>query len=181
MNSNYTLSYSEMEQERLHLQREVFGKLDIRVDSGDTVCEIGCGSGANLRVAEQLTTGKYYGVDVEEKQLEAAKCYHALGAHGASNKKMSIYIAKNLYPLLKKYEFDEVKIKPIIRIYTGNLKNETLNALECFYRLFSNCKDELISSEKITNEEFKNAELESKKVTDDTYLKFSLIMAECTK
>ena len=37
----YVLGTKKEEQERLHLQRKVYGKLPIKFSSTDTICEIG--------------------------------------------------------------------------------------------------------------------------------------------
>lgn len=72
----YSLGTSDAEQERLRLQRQLYGDtVNLKFSKTDTVCEIGSGVGANLWIAEQLSRGKYIGIDVEPRQTEAAVEY----------------------------------------------------------------------------------------------------------
>ncbi|HJO94811.1 MAG TPA: class I SAM-dependent methyltransferase [Victivallales bacterium] len=258
----YVLGTKKEEQERLHLQRKVYGKLPIKFSSTDTICEIGCGAGANLWIAKHLAHGKFVGIDTEQEQLDSAKsyadklglnntlfirsvgektefpdnyfdvvfcsfllihqpdpmqiikemfritkkggsifvfepdfrdhyfvpdkdiftkCYLAFGNYTASKGNFSIEIAKNLYPLLRKMNFCKIKINPIVKVYTGESQENILNTLKCYYRLFSSIRDELIKENVLTTEDFNNASIESKIVSDDSYIKLSLIMAQCIK
>lgn len=69
----YSLGTSDAEQQRLHLQRQLYGDTaNLKFSETDTVCEIGSGVGANLWIAEQLPRGRYIGVDAEPRQTEAA-------------------------------------------------------------------------------------------------------------
>lgn len=70
----YTLGARDIEQRRLFLQRELYGDGDDLAKSikpNDTVCEVGCGAGANLAVLKPTNT--YVGIDILKKQAEAAK------------------------------------------------------------------------------------------------------------
>jgi ubiquinone/menaquinone biosynthesis C-methylase UbiE len=70
----YSLGDSEREQARLIRQIDLYGDTEgIRFDAGDTVCELGCGAGGNLWIAEQLSRGRYVGVDTRTSQVAAAR------------------------------------------------------------------------------------------------------------
>ena len=70
----YSLGDSEREQDRLIRQIELYGDTEgIRFEAGDAVCELGCGAGGNLWIAEQLSRGRYLGVDTRASQVEAAR------------------------------------------------------------------------------------------------------------
>ncbi len=70
----YHLGSSQNEQQRLEVQTQLFNDAKyIQFEKNMNVCEFGCGSGANLWVAQQLTEGHYIGVDIQEKQIEAAQ------------------------------------------------------------------------------------------------------------
>ena len=72
--SPYSLGSSEEEQSRLMLQSQLYGdKKYLTFNKSDTVCEVGCGSGANLEFALTLTQGEYIGIDVQQAQIEAAQ------------------------------------------------------------------------------------------------------------
>ena len=63
---NYTLGENDKEQTRLSLQSKLYGNKNyIDVAETDKVCEVGCGSGANLYIAEKLEKGQYIGIDVQ--------------------------------------------------------------------------------------------------------------------
>jgi len=70
----YSLGDSEREQDRLIRQIDLYGDTEgIRFDAGDAVCELGCGAGGNLWIAEQVSSGRYLGVDARASQVEAAR------------------------------------------------------------------------------------------------------------
>lgn len=74
MTTTYTLGSSASEQARLAAQRALYGDtLDLAFQSDATVAEIGCGPLVNHWIAQQLTGGRYIGVDIQKPQLEAAK------------------------------------------------------------------------------------------------------------
>ena len=67
------LGSRENEQQRLYAQVSLYGDMDgITFSKTDSVCEIGCGVGANLWIAQQLAHGRYVGVDNNVRQIEAA-------------------------------------------------------------------------------------------------------------
>lgn len=69
----YSLGVSDDEQARLHRQRELYADTaNMEFSETDTVCEIGCGAGANLWIAQQLGRGRYIGIDAEPRQTETA-------------------------------------------------------------------------------------------------------------
>lgn len=70
----YSLGDSESEQERLVRQIALYGDTrSLRFAADERVCELGCGSGANLWIAEQVEQGAYVGVDRREAQTAAAR------------------------------------------------------------------------------------------------------------
>lgn len=70
----YSLGDSEKEQARLVRQIALYGDTrSIEFRLTDRVCEIGCGAGANLWIAEQVREGVYVGVDQRGVQVQAAK------------------------------------------------------------------------------------------------------------
>lgn len=72
----YSLGMGPDEHERLRRQRELYGDTaGLTFAATDTVCEIGSGAGANLWIAQQLSRGRYIGVDAEPGQNEAAASY----------------------------------------------------------------------------------------------------------
>lgn len=74
MNVFYSLGDSESEQDRLVRQIDLYGDTrGIAFEAGSRVIELGCGSGANLWIARQLSEGKYVGVDARQSQVDAAR------------------------------------------------------------------------------------------------------------
>ncbi len=72
--TQYFLGSSDEEQKRLKIQSEIYGdKKYLIFSKKDIVCEIGCGSGANLDVVAQLGEGEYIGIDIQARQIEAAE------------------------------------------------------------------------------------------------------------
>lgn len=72
--NTYTLGASEEEQKRLYEQQSLYGDNKFLVfDEGSTVCEVGCGSGANLWIAALLKTGKFIGIDIQPEQIAACR------------------------------------------------------------------------------------------------------------
>jgi hypothetical protein len=68
MSTNYSLGASDDEQSRLLLQRELYGDTqNICFRETDSVCEFGCGAGANLWIAQSLSSGRYVGIDVQQE------------------------------------------------------------------------------------------------------------------
>ena len=73
MTINYSLGSSTEERKRLLSQVNLYGDLrDITFSTTATVCEIGCGPGSNLWIAQQTAKGKYIGVDIDKNQIESA-------------------------------------------------------------------------------------------------------------
>lgn len=71
---DYSLGDSESEQARLVRQIALYcDTRSIRFAAAERVCELGCGAGANLWIAEQVTDGAYAGVDRRETQIQAAR------------------------------------------------------------------------------------------------------------
>lgn len=74
MKSQYSLGYRDEEQQRLYLQREIYGDtLDFSCENTDTIYEFGCGVGANLWLAQSVPNGQYVGIDNDQRQLTLAK------------------------------------------------------------------------------------------------------------
>lgn len=74
MNDHYHLGSGSDEQARLLSQREIYqDTLEINFSEQDTVVEFGCGSGANLWIAQQVSSGSYIGIDMQETQIRAAQ------------------------------------------------------------------------------------------------------------
>ena len=70
----YSLGAGENEQARLLAQRELYGDTrDLQFSASDSVCEFGCGVGANLWIAEAVTQGNYVGLDFLESQITSAR------------------------------------------------------------------------------------------------------------
>ena len=70
----YSLGDSENEQARLVRQIALYGDTEaIRFSKSDRVCELGCGAGANLWIAQQVDEGAYVGVDQREAQTRTAR------------------------------------------------------------------------------------------------------------
>lgn len=73
-NKFYTLGGSEKEQERLNKQSDLYGdRKYLNFKENDTVCEVGCGSGANLWIAKLLTHGFFIGIDIQQSQIETSQ------------------------------------------------------------------------------------------------------------
>lgn len=70
----YTLGNTSEEQERLDAQRVLYGDTTaMTFVPGSRVCELGCGPGINLWIAQQVgATGDYVGVDFDREQLDKA-------------------------------------------------------------------------------------------------------------
>ena len=85
MSSFYSLGDSASEQDRLVRQIDLYGDTrGITYPPDARVVELGCGSGANLWIARQLTRGSYFGIDASARQIEAArKRASDLGIHNA--------------------------------------------------------------------------------------------------
>ena len=59
--NNYTLGSNQEEQERLALQGILYNDTHyLNLTGNEIVCEIGCGSGANLDIAEKFEKRKVY-------------------------------------------------------------------------------------------------------------------------
>ncbi len=70
----YHLGSSQNEQERLERQVQLYNDQKfIQFEKNMSVCEFGCGNGANLWIAQQLTEGQYIGVDIQEQQIIKAR------------------------------------------------------------------------------------------------------------
>lgn len=70
----YHLGSNQSEQARLFEQSERYGDTrDIKFESTDRVCELGCGPFSNAWIAQQLTSGNYIGVDSSVEQIQTAE------------------------------------------------------------------------------------------------------------
>ncbi|MCD6045191.1 MAG: hypothetical protein K0R48_354 [Gammaproteobacteria bacterium] len=70
----YQLGSHAAEQTRLEIQAKLWGDAKyIQFSDTMNVCELGCGNGINLWIAEHLINGHYLGVDVQAEQIKAAK------------------------------------------------------------------------------------------------------------
>lgn len=70
----YTLGATAGEQERLLTQRNIYGDTQgIRFADNAEVCELGCGPGSNLWIADQCRNGLYFGIDIQPEQVRAAE------------------------------------------------------------------------------------------------------------
>lgn len=73
MTNTYSLGSSDDEQQRLQLQREIYGDtLEFKFSPTDTIYEFGCGVGANLWLAQAVPNGQYVGIDFQLEQIKAA-------------------------------------------------------------------------------------------------------------
>jgi SAM-dependent methyltransferase len=80
----YSLGSDRTEQERLHIQRMLYGDtVDVRFNPGEKVCEIGCGPLSNAWIPLALGEGKYVGVDIQPAHIEEAR--QRTAALGLSN------------------------------------------------------------------------------------------------
>lgn len=71
---SYHLGSSQDEQKRLEIQAQLYNDAQyIQFEKTMNICELGCGNGANLWVAQQLTTGHYIGIDIQEQQIAKAR------------------------------------------------------------------------------------------------------------
>jgi ubiquinone/menaquinone biosynthesis C-methylase UbiE len=70
---SYSLGSSKQEQTRLIRQVALYGDTNQLTFKGTSVCEFGCGAGANLWIAKQVAPKTYYGVDNLPEQLAAAQ------------------------------------------------------------------------------------------------------------
>ncbi len=74
MTKFYSLGDSESEQKRLLRQIDLYGDTrGVAFGAANRVVELGCGAGANLWIARQLSEGSYVGVDVRQGQIDAAR------------------------------------------------------------------------------------------------------------
>lgn len=74
MTEFYSLGDGENEQARLVRQIDLYGDTrGLVFESNTSVVELGCGAGANLWIARQLSDGKYLGVDARQSQIDAAR------------------------------------------------------------------------------------------------------------
>ncbi|AWF82063.1 hypothetical protein BTJ40_15185 [Microbulbifer sp. A4B17] len=74
MNKGYSLGAKDSEQKRLLLQREIYGDTeDIHFPPDYRVAEFGCGAGANLWIAQEVSLGGYIGLDIQSAQVDKAK------------------------------------------------------------------------------------------------------------
>lgn len=72
----YTLGSSEPEMRRLREQLSLYGDLaDVTVPGGLSVCELGCGPGTNLWIAERDQQCNFTGIDSSADQIAAASRY----------------------------------------------------------------------------------------------------------
>lgn len=72
--SYYSLGASATEQQRLEEQQHLYGDAKfITFNETNTVCEVGCGAGANLWIASKLRHGKFLGIDIQAEQVAAAR------------------------------------------------------------------------------------------------------------
>lgn len=70
--NSYTLGASREEQERLEEQQRLYADSQfLEFAETDTVCEVGCGSGANLWVAAKIK--EYIGVDIQPQQIQSCQ------------------------------------------------------------------------------------------------------------
>ena len=71
---HYQLGSHEQEQARLQLQGKLYGDTKyIQFSDAMNICELGCGNGVHLWIAEELINGHYIGVDLQQEQIKAAK------------------------------------------------------------------------------------------------------------
>jgi ubiquinone/menaquinone biosynthesis C-methylase UbiE len=71
---HYQLGSHEQEQARLEMQAKIYGDTKyIQFSDKMNICELGCGNGINLWIAESLVNGHYIGVDLQIGQIKAAK------------------------------------------------------------------------------------------------------------
>lgn len=74
MTITYSLGSNQEEQQRLDKQGILYGDsrylLQMIERKDFNICELGCGTGANLWLAKELTHGKFTGVDIQQKQIE---------------------------------------------------------------------------------------------------------------
>ncbi|WP_444917747.1 class I SAM-dependent methyltransferase [Microbulbifer sp. JMSA003] len=74
MKESYSLGAKASEQKRLLLQRKIYGDTeDIHFPSNYQVAEFGCGAGANLWIAQEVSAGSYIGLDIQPAQLNKAE------------------------------------------------------------------------------------------------------------
>ncbi|MDH3316691.1 MAG: methyltransferase domain-containing protein [Gammaproteobacteria bacterium] len=74
MSTFYSLGDSESEQDRLVRQIDLYGDTrGIAFESASKVVELGCGSGANLWIARQVSAGAYVGIDARQSHIDAAR------------------------------------------------------------------------------------------------------------
>ena len=72
MSANYSLGSNTKELERLKSQVDLYGdRRDITFGVSDVVADIGCGPGSNLWIAQQSSSGKYIGLDIDQRQIES--------------------------------------------------------------------------------------------------------------
>jgi ubiquinone/menaquinone biosynthesis C-methylase UbiE len=70
----YQLGSHEQEQARLEMQAKIYDDAKyIQFSDEMNICELGCGNGINLWIAENLVNGHYIGVDLQIDQIKAAK------------------------------------------------------------------------------------------------------------
>lgn len=70
----YQLGSHEQEQARLEMQAKIYDDAKyIQFSDEMNICELGCGNGINLWIAENLVKGHYIGVDLQIEQIKVAK------------------------------------------------------------------------------------------------------------
>lgn len=85
----YTLGAAADEQQRLHVQRELYGDTKgISFAADARICDLGCGPGSNLWLAAQSKSGFYMGVDIQPEQVSVGRL--AAQALGLSNVKFKV-------------------------------------------------------------------------------------------
>lgn len=73
MDNYYNLGSSTHEQNRLNRQRDLYNDSKyLEFTASDTVCEIGCGPGVNLWIAQKAKHGKFIGIDIQKAQIDAS-------------------------------------------------------------------------------------------------------------
>lgn len=71
---HYQLGSHEQEQARLEMQAKIFNDISyIQFSDSMNICELGCGNGINLWIAESLVDGHYIGIDLQAEQIKTAK------------------------------------------------------------------------------------------------------------
>lgn len=257
---NYSLGDSENEQARLLRQITLYGDTrSIKFAPAERVCELGCGSGANLWIANQATKGGYVGVDRRKAQIRAArtraealnlenaafrvadaadtgfeaasfdavfcrcvlihqpdplpivaearrilraggraifiepdgpnhyctpnkpnlmKVFHARTELAYGDGRGTPDVARNLYPLLAEAGFSSVTLTPHVIFAAGSEPGRCAAFLRHWMEIIAPVADVLLSEKRVTAEELKRAEEESKEVTPDLFICHTMWQAE---